>query len=424
MKLHLENIVLIQDATIEMQGITVIAGENGTGKSTVGKALYSIFNSFYEVQEQIRKERFQSIENIIQIMYNFYSPRHEKIVNIHGYSIELLKNRDKYTKFPEKLKKDLKVMLEIDPDRSGLKIDQLRMDDFVGHIVESLKISDEAILNSLIARKLNIEFNNQLLNVFAEDRGKIELHVQNENLHIEVEQERICANRLDFGLHTEAIYIDDPFVLDNIDIRLNRRPSRRFMDHRDQLIRKLLYENEHTSVVDEIVVENRFQKIYGKLQNVCNGRMIRQKSGEVEYQPKNTEKSISVKNLSTGLKTFVILKTLLLNGTIEENGMIILDEPEIHLHPAWQLQFAELIVLLSKEFGVNVLLNTHSPYFLRAIQVYSAKYEMADKCKYYMSELVDDKNVGIFDVSDDVDKIFEKFAQPLQVLENERCNID
>ena len=345
MKLHLENIGLIQDATIEMQGITVIAGENGTGKSTVGKALYSIFNSFYEVQEQIRKERFQSIENIIQIMYNFYSPRHEKIVNIHGYSIELLKNRDKYTKFPEKLKKDLKVMLEIDPDRSGLKIDQLRMDDFVGHIVESLKISDEAILNSLIARKLNIEFNNQLLNVFAEDRGKIELHVQNENLHIEVEQERICANRLDFGLHTEAIYIDDPFVLDNIDIRLNRRPSRRFMDHRDQLIRKLLYENEHTSVVDEIVVENRFQKIYGKLQNVCNGRMIRQKSGEVEYQPKNTEKSISVKNLSTGLKTFVILKTLLLNGTIEENGMIILDEPEIHLHPAWQLQFAELIVL-------------------------------------------------------------------------------
>lgn len=113
-----------------------------------------------------------------------------------------------------------------------------------------------------------------------------------------------------------------------------------------------------------------------------------------------------------------------MNGKIEENGTVILDEPEIHLHPAWQLQFAELIVLLSKEFGVNVLLNTHSPYFLRAIQVYSAKYEMADKCKYYMSKLVDDKKASIFDVSDDVDKIFEKLAQPLQVLENERCNID
>ena len=76
------------------------------------------------------------------------------------------------------------------------------MDDFVRRIVESLKISDEAILNSLIARKLNTEFNNQLLNVFAEDRGKIVLNVQNENLDIEVEQERVCANRLDFSLHT------------------------------------------------------------------------------------------------------------------------------------------------------------------------------------------------------------------------------
>lgn len=424
MKLHLENIGLIQDATIEMQGITVIAGENGTGKSTIGKALYSIFNSFYEVQEQIRKERFQSIENVIQIMYDLYSPRNEKIVNIHGYSVKLLNNKDKYVESPEKLKKALKVMLNIDPDRAGLKIDQLRMDGFVGRIVESLKISDEAILNSLIARKLDIEFNNQLLNMFAEDRGKIVLNVQNEKLDIEVEPERIYANRMDFGLHTEAIYIDDPFVLDNMDIRLRRRQTRRYMDHRDQLIRKLLYENKHTSVVDEIVVENRFQNIYGKLQNVCNGSMIWQKNGQMEYQLKNTDKSISMKNLSAGLKTFAILKKLLMNGTIEENGMVILDEPEIHLHPAWQLQFAELIVLLSKEFGVNVLLNTHSPYFLRAIQVYSAKYEMADKCKYYMSELVNDKKASIFDVSDDVDKIFEKLAQPLQVLENERCNID
>lgn len=94
MKLHLENIGLIQDATIEMQGITVIAGENGTGKSTVGKALYAIFNSFYEVQEQIGQERFQSIYNIIKIMYDFYLPRNKKIMNIHSYSIELLNKKN------------------------------------------------------------------------------------------------------------------------------------------------------------------------------------------------------------------------------------------------------------------------------------------------------------------------------------------
>lgn len=92
---------------------------------------------------------------------------------------------------------------------------------------------------------------------------------------------------------------------------------------------------------------------------------------------------MNVRNLSTGLKTFVILKMLLTSGVIERNGTIILDEPEIHLHPEWQLLFAELIVLIQKEFGVHVLLNTHSPYFLNAIEVYTVKYGVDDKCKYY-----------------------------------------
>ena len=424
MKLHLENIGLIQDATIEMQGITVIAGENGTGKSTVGKALYVAFNSFYEVQERIRKERFQSIENMIQLMCDIYSTGNEQIINIHDYSVELLENKDKYVGSTENLKKDLITMLGIDADKVRLNFDKFRIDDFVERIAESLRISDETILNSLVDRKLDAEFNNQLVNVFSENKGTILLDIQNEKLVIKVDNAGAHVNRLDFNLHTEAIYIDDPFILDDMDLRFRRRRSRRSMNHREQLVEKLLQGNEHTSVVDEIVLENRFQKIYSKLQNVCTGNMVQQKSGQMGYQLNNTDKSISVKNLSTGLKTFVILKTLLLNGAIEENGTIILDEPEIHLHPEWQLQFAELIVLLSKEFRINILLNTHSPYFLRAIQVYSAKYEMADKCKYYMSELVNNKKVNILDVSDDVDKIFEKLAQPLQVLENERWNID
>ena len=44
MKISLNNISKVKKADIEIKGITVIAGENNTGKSTVGKALWSIFN--------------------------------------------------------------------------------------------------------------------------------------------------------------------------------------------------------------------------------------------------------------------------------------------------------------------------------------------------------------------------------------------
>ena len=44
MKIKIENIGFVKIADVEINGITVIAGENNTGKSTIGKSLYSIFN--------------------------------------------------------------------------------------------------------------------------------------------------------------------------------------------------------------------------------------------------------------------------------------------------------------------------------------------------------------------------------------------
>ena len=63
MKLYLKNIGKITEAAVEISGITVIAGENNTGKSTVGRALFAVFNSFYHIQEQIASERIRSVEN-------------------------------------------------------------------------------------------------------------------------------------------------------------------------------------------------------------------------------------------------------------------------------------------------------------------------------------------------------------------------
>ena len=39
MKLHIENIGKLKNADVILDGITVIAGKNNTGKSTVGKTL-------------------------------------------------------------------------------------------------------------------------------------------------------------------------------------------------------------------------------------------------------------------------------------------------------------------------------------------------------------------------------------------------
>lgn len=65
MKLKLKNVGKIKHAEIDLQGIAVIAGENNTGKSTIGKMLYCIFDSFYRINEQIEAERYRSIRSLL-----------------------------------------------------------------------------------------------------------------------------------------------------------------------------------------------------------------------------------------------------------------------------------------------------------------------------------------------------------------------
>ena len=89
-------------------------------------------------------------------------------------------------------------------------------------------------------------------------------------------------------------------------------------------------------------------------------------TSEGDYYVINGSK-LKISNLATGSKMFSIIKVLLDKGEIDNTTMLILDEPEAHLHPMWQNAFAEIIVLLVKKLGVNILLTTHSPNFMLAL---------------------------------------------------------
>lgn len=270
---------------------------------------------------------------------------------------------------------------------------------------------------------MNAEFNGQINNIFCEEEsnGNIELTIKEDNLLLTVRDNSISNITKRFSLNTEVIYIDDPYVLDEIRPRGIAFRYNAELNHREKLKLKLSQRNNE-NIVDELIVNNKLNSILEKINSVCSGEMVRSKNS-FGYKKDNTNAILDIKNISTGLKTFVIIKTLLQNGSLMENGTIILDEPEIHLHPKWQLILAELIVLVQKEFGMHILLNTHSPYFLRAIEVYSANHGIADKCKYYLSENEND-TATINDVTTQADLIYQKLAKPLETLQIERYKND
>ena len=416
MKLSLKNIGKIETASVEINGITVIAGENNTGKSTVGRALFAVFNSFYNIQKQIESERVQNIENLIDMMYRNVTNRYTRRFDSGEIAQKIVAQIYLYKDDTEAVK-DLIVKTILQYDENFEKhIDDNSIDEYIVRIKDGLNVADLDIFKSVLEKKLDAEFAGEVNNIFTDKTGEIVLSIKDTNIIVTIEDNAVKSVVGKIDLHTQTVYIDDPFVID--EVRYTYGIDNSSLDHRGYLREKLSKEN-NANLIDEIIASNKLDNIYRKISTVISGDIVKNKRSGLGYQRKNTDKVLDVKNLSTGFKTFAILKTLLMNGTIEYNGTIILDEPEIHLHPEWQLLFAELIVLIQKEFGVHILLNTHSPYFLNAIEVYAVKYGINDRCKYYLASSQDDIST-IGDVTNNIELIYSKLARPLQELENER----
>ena len=411
MKLIIKNIGKLKNAEVEINGITVITGENNTGKSTVGKVLWSVFNGFYKIDEKVYNEKVSELRKIVNKLMkeNGYDRITDNFKDFFGIfdrteekiAVELLKNNRSYSE------KEIKFI--INTYKENLEIGDIS--NLVDEINDTLKISDKEIIKVIVSRVMNKEFHNQINTVFCKEKrniGKINLEIKDRSIDLKVENNEISDIQNYFLINKETVYIDNPFILDSYDYEEE--------NHQTHLANNIFSENEN-SAISEIKVKKKLNNIYKKLNSVLSGEILENKNSKFVYR-KNGE-DIDLKNLSTGLKTFAIIKMLLQNGTLEENGTIILDEPEIHLHPEWQLLFAELIVLLQKEFGMHILLTTHSPYFVNAIEVYSEKYKINEKCKYYIAE--NDANDSIIkDMTGNTREIYRKLARPIQDLENIR----
>ena len=184
-------------------------------------------------------------------------------------------------------------------------------------------------------------------------------------------------------------------------------------------------DDSESSLFEEIAKERHLKVLMDKVSSLCPGHFERSESrGHLTYLEEGFARGLEPGNLSAGLKTFAIMKVLLKSGALDAGGTIILDEPEIHLHPAWQLAFAEIIVLLQKELGMHVLMSTHSPYFLNAIEVYSKKHAVDGSCSYYLAETCTDGRSRFADITGSTEVAYEKLAAPFDTLEREEYGLE
>lgn len=420
MRLILENVGKVQEADIKLDGITLIAGENNTGKSTVGKMLFCIFESFYKIERQISQERINTIGRHIANFYHETFNRAGRKYSVHDLAAEFVHNKEQYVGDSRIIRKAIENFFENREINFDAIVYQDTLEQLADKIYSVLFIEDTEIRRAILQRTLDSEFGMKIGFLNNESNySKIQLEIRNSKIEFEVINNENINIIQDMSLNKEIIYIDDPFVLDDLQDLLPYR-SAYGLNHRDSLLDKIVRvkDTRDFGALDEILVNKKLERIFETMNGICDGDLtVSEDGGNYSYRTSELNGTLEMSNLSTGIKSFIILKTLLRNGSINDNGVVILDEPEIHLHPEWQLKFAEVIVLIQKEFGVNILLNTHSPYFLNAIEVYVKKYGIEKKCKFYLTD-DNEGRTNVKDVTDQTELIYEKLARPLQDLEN------
>ena len=74
-------------------------------------------------------------------------------------------------------------------------------------------------------------------------------------------------------------------------------------------------------------------------------------------------KEIPLSNMSTGEKMF-LCRIFFILSEVEDNSIIILEEPEIHLNHAWVKQIVSIITLLFNKYKIHFIISTHNYAFI------------------------------------------------------------
>ena len=289
MRFCIERIGKIEKADVELKGITVIAGKNNTGKSTVGKALYCIFNSFYQLDRQIEEARRSRLKTAIRRALSS-----EYLVRSDARGLQSwLQNKpveypslEEYQEFSTVLKQRVQLF-----DPSNEKHVDLSDDD-VHKIAVEIKqirgISRKEIYQRILSQWLKREFSNEVnyLPFVDEEKARLRLSIRGDEIEATIEGHQVSQISNLRPLHTQAIYIDSPFNIDALSFAEDSFYSlRRFSidlsgsglsNHKEHLLeclRSKKKKNSADQAMGEILADQRMDRILHKLSEACDGEI-------------------------------------------------------------------------------------------------------------------------------------------------------
>jgi predicted ATPase len=424
MKITLHNINKIKDGSISLNGLTVLTGVNDSGKSTVGKMLFAVIKAInatvnYKVETKVNSIR-HSVLQIIHLskIANVIIPGIPD--NLNDFMENLGKLSDDALSFLNSIEDSLSKN-EMAP-RYSASIHK-HLNDIKDEIDKGK--NPESTFKKEMGQLLKDEFLTSVNTVDTESSEVIFSDHDESSLHIVIKKNKIeqisSFNQDDFMIE-DATFVESPLYLQMIDALSQLRTFKDANSLRVPMLRQSCISGHIQDMarkMNNVRFSDDLSNLFSEridMQNITGGRFEYDSKNHVLYWAKNGHRYSPI-NVASGIKTFGVLQLLTEMEAINENRILIWDEPENHLHPEWQLVFARTLVELA-DHGIPIVVSSHSPYFIQAIRFYSYKTPLQDYVKYYMAEEQEDGLSLISDVTNDLNRVFSKLAAPMNGIIN------
>lgn len=395
---QIENYHSIGKADIAIDGITVLAGDNGAGKSTLARWLYYIVNiaevyetNLFEKYQQNLAEHIRKFEKVRKDITDIIGDADESLgktsrsiidSKYNGNAIESAESVfETYSIAVKQFINDLeKAFAVIDKNREIRILNYLQLNKkekesintFIPRILDEQLSKGTSEKNNFLKlqkeRPIDKFFEKTSRTYDEKDYPKTILF-QEDGVDI-ISNERIGTL---YGLD-DAVYIDTPMA-----VNVSKSANMFWDELRFRLMNQF-----------EVEDESKVRKLLAHIKRITGGEVLEKKDlfgqEDLFYTRESDHLTIKLKDTATGIKSFAYIEQLLRKGHLTSHTLLIIDEPEAHLHPQWIVEFARILIKLNKDLGVKIMIASHDPDMVSAIRYVAEAEGVLDNTNFYLAE--------------------------------------
>ena len=169
------------------------------------------------------------------------------------------------------------------------------------------------------------------------------------------------------------------------------RPYYGIEDRASRIFYSQSSDRQNSQVATTLGIQSEYEEIVSNWMKHVTGVKIRPNLGEskqIGVGSTKEELGLNISIINEGFGTNQLVQLFLTLAIADNGSTILIEEPEIHLHPKAQSKLSELLVNISKKFNKQLMITTHSEHILFRLlsMIKNGKLKREDVAIYHFED--------------------------------------